>query len=666
MNLEITSLPPECEEGNVEYKRKLSDDRPDRFIKLVSQLKWRIKEGQGKCYYFLGVEDNGKKIGIDKVNMEKSLKTLHKMAKAVKAGIVNTKLFPIDPQVLSSKKYAHVTIRRDATSDIPEEVRVIILGTSCGKTTLVSALSLNLPDNGTGFSRTHILKHKHELDNGHTSCVTPVPLYFDSNLRPKLSKQREISKSVLFDYDSDSLSSNGFDYSSQKSLEQTFIPSEKVVCLVDVAGDIKYIKSTNKGIISYEPHYCMYCIAANEVLNLASSSFVNFLAEPMNTNLLSIIRIMNKSVFFVVTKMDQINFTEQILLKFEQGLRFLTILSGFKPSIEFCFFWSNACESKQPEISNERIPVFLTSSLENEHFATIDELRSFLGKLDAAEVVSSSSSILHLREAFNLGDRMVVAGGVCESGSFNVGDLVKVGPNSNAQYDSLIVGNILTAEGLRVSEASAGKSACLAFELPSKTSARRKYSRSYKNVLLQNHLPQETKDILSIVNDFSTASLVSSLYTANLGQFNEYSDDEDGETSVHKYHAIGEKVEKLKYDVLKRIIRKGAVVVKGLKGTTFTVVREFEVELKYARKSILDLGLSELKVQENWNFMAYVNAIKQTVFVINRRDLENGNQLVKLRFMQRSEFLEEGSVILLSRGVTVALGIVSKTYKFKL
>lgn len=39
------SLPPECAEGNVEYKLKLINPSQTRFEHLVTQMKWRLREG---------------------------------------------------------------------------------------------------------------------------------------------------------------------------------------------------------------------------------------------------------------------------------------------------------------------------------------------------------------------------------------------------------------------------------------------------------------------------------------------------------------------------------------------------------------------------------------------------------------------------------------------
>lgn len=38
-------LPPEPQEGNVEYKLKLINPSPNRLQQLVTQMKWRLEEG---------------------------------------------------------------------------------------------------------------------------------------------------------------------------------------------------------------------------------------------------------------------------------------------------------------------------------------------------------------------------------------------------------------------------------------------------------------------------------------------------------------------------------------------------------------------------------------------------------------------------------------------
>jgi GTPase len=51
--------PEEIEEGNVEYKRYLYNLSISKTNHLAAQMNWRINEGNGVCYYYLGVCDNG-------------------------------------------------------------------------------------------------------------------------------------------------------------------------------------------------------------------------------------------------------------------------------------------------------------------------------------------------------------------------------------------------------------------------------------------------------------------------------------------------------------------------------------------------------------------------------------------------------------------------------
>merc|ERR1719281_602402 len=55
-----SSLPPEVEEGNSEYKLHLCAVTSDTAPKRVTQLQWRLDEGNGRCSYFIGYSDDGK------------------------------------------------------------------------------------------------------------------------------------------------------------------------------------------------------------------------------------------------------------------------------------------------------------------------------------------------------------------------------------------------------------------------------------------------------------------------------------------------------------------------------------------------------------------------------------------------------------------------------
>jgi len=55
----IKVVPPEKDNGNVEYKRQLIKPSPSRLRSLATQMSYRLDQGNGTCTYFLGVEDDG-------------------------------------------------------------------------------------------------------------------------------------------------------------------------------------------------------------------------------------------------------------------------------------------------------------------------------------------------------------------------------------------------------------------------------------------------------------------------------------------------------------------------------------------------------------------------------------------------------------------------------
>lgn len=62
------------------FQLKLVNPSEYRFEHLVTQMKWRLQEGQGEAIYEIGVEDNGILAGLTDTEMQASLHTLGRMA----------------------------------------------------------------------------------------------------------------------------------------------------------------------------------------------------------------------------------------------------------------------------------------------------------------------------------------------------------------------------------------------------------------------------------------------------------------------------------------------------------------------------------------------------------------------------------------------------------
>lgn len=69
-------LDPESDEGNVEYKIHILDLDSKRFNRLATQMKWRVSEGKGHCFYYIGFTDEGNARGISHTCMKKSIENL--------------------------------------------------------------------------------------------------------------------------------------------------------------------------------------------------------------------------------------------------------------------------------------------------------------------------------------------------------------------------------------------------------------------------------------------------------------------------------------------------------------------------------------------------------------------------------------------------------------
>ena len=77
-------LEPELPDGNIEYKSKLVKLTPTRIQELMTQLAYRISEGNGEALYEIGVADDGQLLGLSDEELNISLENLKKLQKILK------------------------------------------------------------------------------------------------------------------------------------------------------------------------------------------------------------------------------------------------------------------------------------------------------------------------------------------------------------------------------------------------------------------------------------------------------------------------------------------------------------------------------------------------------------------------------------------------------
>ena len=86
------SLTKEIEEGNIEYKRYLCNLEPYKIERLISQMRWRIVEGEGEAIYYLGVNDNGTIFKMSDEQKEETLKNFNIIVEKSNATIVSIEM----------------------------------------------------------------------------------------------------------------------------------------------------------------------------------------------------------------------------------------------------------------------------------------------------------------------------------------------------------------------------------------------------------------------------------------------------------------------------------------------------------------------------------------------------------------------------------------------
>ncbi|XP_037956926.1 GTP-binding protein 2 [Teleopsis dalmanni] len=416
-------LPPEPQLGNIEYKLKLINPSKQRFEHLVTQMKWRLREGHGEAIYEIGVSDAGHLHGLNEKDMNASLVTLKQMAHKLGASTsVLRKKF-----VAGRRSVAEVLVRKIPDDQHNIEVRVAVLGgADAGKSTLLGVLTQGEFDNGRGRARLNMFRHMHEIQSGRTSCISHETLGFDA-------------QGNIINYK----------YNEMMTAEEISDRSTKLVTFMDLAGHRRYIRTTVQALSGYSPHYAMLVVSAGSGFNSTSKEH------------LSIARALDMPFFIVITKTD-ITSPDQTI----QDLKNLLTSIGCR---KVPFVITNADEvisagSNQVSGSNI-VPIFCVSNVTG---AGLNLVTKFLYVLSPGisnaekERLEQEPCEFHIDEIFRVSEVGTVVGGLLVKGVLTENMPMKIGPLPDGYFHSVTVHTIHRNKApCRV--VRAGQSASLSF-----------------------------------------------------------------------------------------------------------------------------------------------------------------------------------------------------------
>lgn len=401
-------LPPEAEEGNIEYKLKLINPTQYRFEHLATQMKWRLQEGRGEAVYQIGVEDNGMLVGLSDEDMRASLKTLHRMAEKVGADITVLREREVDYDSDVPHKIAEVLIRKVPDDQQFLDLRVAVLGNvDSGKSTLLGVLTQGELDNGRGRARLNLFRHLHEIQTGRTSSISFEILGFNS--------KGEV-----------------VNYSESRTAEEICESASKMITFIDLAGHHKYLKTTIFGLTSYCPDFAMLVVSANT--GIAGTTREH----------LGLAMALKVPIFIVVSKVDLCTraTVERTMRQLERVLK----QPGCNKVPLVVGSTDDAVMAAQQFAQSPNItPIFTVSSVSG---VSLDLLKVFfniippLSNSKEQEELMQQLTEFQVDEIYTVPEVGTVVGGTLYSGICREGEQLVVGPTDSGQFHKLAVVSI--------------------------------------------------------------------------------------------------------------------------------------------------------------------------------------------------------------------------------
>lgn len=385
-------LPPEEYYGCIEYKRQLIRPSSQRLMHLVTQMQFRLTEGSGECRYLIGVDDDGTMHGLHQSDLDETLKTINQMATQLNA---ETKVIRRRQCGADLTKWAVELLVRQIPPDRESvQYRVAVLGNvDAGKSTLVGVLTNGELDNGKGKSRLQMFRHPHEITSGRTSSISVDLLRFKTD-GPIHGTQVQDTKEAT-----------------------------KIVEFWDLAGDMRYMKTTVYGLTSSAPDVVMLVISANKGI------------QGTTMEQLQIAKALHIPIYVVVTKIDlcsesQIQSQLRNVEKFlgELPFDFLPILIDSDTKV--------ANVSKNFNHSDKIIPIFTTSSVNGHGLNIVTSFLNLLPVKDVDDAAKEGPVEFKIDQFWNLEkpeDGAIIHGRL-KQGIIKRSEKLRIGPTDDAKF----------------------------------------------------------------------------------------------------------------------------------------------------------------------------------------------------------------------------------------
>ncbi|XP_073320024.1 GTP binding protein 1, like [Pagrus major] len=403
----------------------------EQYDSLLRHLRERIDEGCGETIYVVGMGSDGGDYGLDDKDMEASVATVRSLCEQIEADLIWLR-----ERTDTGGKIQDYLIRRRVGEQDFLEVRVAVVGNvDAGKSTLLGVLTHGELDNGRGFARQKLFRHKHEMESGRTSSVGNDILGFDQEGQ------------VVNKPDSHG---GGLDWT--KICEK----SSKVITFIDLAGHEKYLKTTVFGMTGHLPDFCMLMVGSN-------AGIVGMTKEHLGLAL-----ALNVPVFVVVTKIDMCpaNILQETLKLLQRllkspGCRKIPVLVQNKDDVIVT----------ASNFSSERMcPIFQISNVTGEN---MDLLKMFLNLLSSRTNFNNDEPAeFQIDDTYSVPGVGTVVSGTTLRGMIRLNDTLLLGPDPLGIFIPIAVKSI-HRKRMPVREVRGGQTASFALKKIKRSSIRK-------------------------------------------------------------------------------------------------------------------------------------------------------------------------------------------------
>ena len=391
----------ETEEGNVEFKERLSKDvhlSGGRFESLAAQLRHRVLSGEGEATYVVGVTDDGGIAGIDPDAFSESMDVLSLLAEEADARIDDVQTWGIGGE-RDRGLVGVATVR--AGSVLATDDEHIVVGTAGhvdhGKSTLVGSLLTGRPDDGNGGTRSYLDVQPHEIERGLSADLSYGVYGFteDGPLRMDNPHRKHERAHVVRE-------------------------AERLVSFVDTVGHEPWLRTTIRGLVGQKLDYGLLTVAADDGPTRTTREHLGVL---LATELPTIVAI---------TKADVVD--DERLDAVERDAEELLRGAGKSPlSID-----RYGVDAAVAEIDETVVPIVRTSALTMAGLDTLDELFERLPK----QATGAGPFRMYIDRTYNVTGVGAVASGTIKSGEVETGDALLVGPFTDGSFREVEVRSI--------------------------------------------------------------------------------------------------------------------------------------------------------------------------------------------------------------------------------